>query len=115
MKNNAQPQMEFPIVTRVWYPTVHTRQPDGSVVSRPGPPVTLSDDMIGTPEAASILGLAARTVAEMCDDGRFIEGVDWFRPGEKVSEKDGKTRGKILLRREAVMKKMMPQSELFGK
>lgn len=72
----------------VHVPAVATRMPDGSLVIRAGKPVLLGgEDEISTSEAARILGCAPDWVGRLCDQGKFIEGRDWRRIGERGNYK----------------------------
>jgi len=76
-------------------PTTVIRQPDGSVIARAGKPVALSHgDYIRTTEAGRILGLSQHRVEDLCNEGKLVEGKDWWRVGE---------RGWLRIRRAAVL------------
>jgi hypothetical protein len=51
-------------------PIVHIRQPDGSILSRPGKAIII-EDMVGVSEAARILGMSCRWVQSQCTEGNF--------------------------------------------
>lgn len=72
----------------VHVPAIATRQPDGSLVIRPGKPVLLGgEDEIGTAEAAKILGCEPDWVGRLCDQGKLVEGRDWRRIGDRGNYK----------------------------
>lgn len=82
----------------VYVPAITARQPDGSLIIRPGKPIVLNgEDEIGTGEAAKIIGVSQRTVIHYCDNGVLQEGIDWRRPGRELAARPedvgGKTSG----------------------
>ena len=70
---------------------------NGEFILKPGKPV-FEEEEIGTREAARLLGLSQRRVNEMCDQGLFVEGRDWWRP---PGQKRG---GQYHIRRAAVLR-----------
>jgi hypothetical protein len=54
----------------VYIPAIRVPQPDGSILIKPGKPQILPE-MIGTRDAAKLLGMSPRWVAAECDLGRF--------------------------------------------
>ena len=84
-----------PMQPEFFTPTVVARQPDGSLVARAGKPVAVPNgDFITTAEAARRLGFSQGYVEQLCNEGVFIEGEDWWRMGE---------RGWFRIRRAAVL------------
>jgi len=69
----------------------------GEWIIRQGKPVVQSP-RVTVAQAAQILSLSARRIRSMCDEGIFIEGTDWFRPGSDT--------GKIFLLRDSVMERL---------
>ena len=67
MKKPAQARMTFPEVT---IPVLKIPQPDGSVLFKAGKPMVV-ESVIGTREAARLLGVPQRWVITECDLGRF--------------------------------------------
>ena len=78
-------------------PWMRIPQANGEYILKPGKPV-VEETEIGTGEAAKLLGLSQRRVNEMCDEGIFVEGRDWWRP-------PGRSRnGRYHLKRAAVLR-----------
>lgn len=93
-KTNALPVPPFDPV--VYTPTIKARQPDGSIIVRPGVPVVLNgEDEISTQEAARLMGCSRDHVGRLCDLGTFVEGVDHRRIG---------CRGNYRIKRASVLK-----------
>jgi hypothetical protein len=61
------------------------------------PQILQADDEISTAEAARITGLSVRRIVQQCDEGFYIEGQDFRRPGGP--------RGKYFLKRASVVEK----------
>ena len=61
-------------------PSETVPQGGGAYLIRPGQPVVVTEE-IGTREAARLLGLSQRRIEAMIEEGRFIEGEEWTRPG----------------------------------
>jgi len=59
---------QTPWKPRVRFPTIMVPNPDGSWLAKPGRPIVLSD-IIGTREAALILGISQRRMQDICDAG----------------------------------------------
>jgi hypothetical protein len=78
-------------------PWLRVPGPNGEYILKPGKPV-IEEDEIGTREAGVILGLSQRRVNDMCDEGIFAEGRDWWRPPGR------KRGGQYHLKRAAVLR-----------
>jgi hypothetical protein len=58
-------------------------------------------DWIGTAEAARLSGYSPRRIASLCDEGFFVEGVDWRQRPPKEGCRCG---GFIRIRKAALAK-----------
>ena len=58
-------------------PAIRIVNPDGSVLTKPGKPVAIQE-MVGTTEAARLLGTSVRWVQMECESGQFLSA---YRPG----------------------------------
>lgn len=68
-------------VPQMFIPVQYVAQPGGAVLVKPGKPVVLHDDEIGTAEAACMAGLSQRRIESICEEGVLRENIDWTRPG----------------------------------
>jgi hypothetical protein len=68
MKKSTRVKWTVPLVH---FPTEKVPQADGSVIIRAGKAVVVADDVVGTSEAARILGMSRRWVDNECDIGHF--------------------------------------------
>ena len=91
MKNRPQPRMTVP---DVFIPAVKATQADGSIVFRAGKPIIV-EGMIGTGEAARIMGMSRRWVIAECESGNFKTA---HRPGLKARSWWKLARAEVLAR-----------------
>ena len=83
-----------PAKRTVFTPTECIPQPDGSVLLRPGRPMLL-DDIVGTAEAARILGISQRWVAWQCELREFRSA---YKPGGRLLSRWRLARKEVLAR-----------------
>jgi hypothetical protein len=82
---------------QVHIPVVSVRQPDGSLLLRPGKPVIVEDE-ISVTEAARLLGMSTRWVNNQCSLGRFKSA---YQPGARPKAAWRLSRAEVLARRQA--------------
>ena len=68
MKKPARAKWTTP---EVHFPAERIAQADGSILIRAGKAVVVAEDVVGTSEAARILGMSRRWVDNECDIGHF--------------------------------------------
>jgi hypothetical protein len=67
MKKLKRARMAEPFVI---IPSIRINQPDGSVLFRPGKPIS-SDEMVDTSGAARLMGMSRRWILNECELGAF--------------------------------------------
>ncbi len=72
----------------------------GEWIIKAGKPIVLEDE-ISVREASKILGLSCRHILTMIDEGDFVEGKDWNRPGKKKGGKYFLNRASVWARKTA--------------
>ena len=80
--------------SNVTIPVIRIPQPDGSLLIRHGDPV-VTDDMISTSEAASILGMSRNWIISECQSGNFKTA---FKPGFRPKSQWRLSRSEVISR-----------------
>ncbi len=95
MKKSAKAPVWRP--SEVFIPTIRVPQPNGDILIRAGKPVVL-EAMVGTSEAARILGMSVSWVETECREGRFTTA---HKPGALSKSIWKVSRTEVLARRDA--------------
>lgn len=93
MINSSKTRMAVP---QVYVPAVKVVQLDGSILVKAGKPVVV-EELIGTGEAARILGISQRWVETQCSEGRFTTA---HKPGQQPNSRWRLARSEVVARKE---------------
>lgn len=98
MGRNGNTQQELPLfkAPEIVIPFTKIPQPNGDILIRPGKPVVV-EEMIGTSEAARLLGMSRRWVETECSEGRFRTA---HKPGTKTKARWKVARSEVMERKQ---------------
>jgi hypothetical protein len=97
MGRNGKTSTQTGFHSHVTIPVIRIPQPDGSLLIRPGSPI-VTDDMISTSEAASILGMSRNWVIDKCQSGLFRSA---FKPGRRPKSQWRISRSEVMARNQS--------------